>query len=99
MLFEETINGFQVMSDGRRVWVNSPTTGASVARFSAIGGTALIDIHREPDEQRTKGQCLACAQGECSLDMWLQFKSSLLEHYGVDLPDTHCPKVLHVEKN
>lgn len=91
----EIINGYEVSSDGRRVWVNSPTSGASVARFSVFGSTAMVDVHREPAEQAEKGECLDCAAGECSLGLWNHFKRALRKHYKLEIPDRHKPEALN----
>ena len=95
---EEIINGYQVESDGRRVWVNSPTTGASVARFSIFENIAMVDVHHEPHEQKEKGERLDCAHGECSIDLWLHFKRALRTHYEIEMPDSHMPEILNVKK-
>lgn len=84
--------GAQVMSDGRRVWINSGRTGAALARFSVFGDMAMIDVHRELHEQVEQGECLDCGSGACTMDMWQRFKESVLKHHGVSVAERHRPK-------
>jgi len=86
---QQIVQGFEVMSDGKTVWVNAPT-GESVARFSWNG----IDVHRRFEEQRTKGACLDCQPGPLGQEGWCNFKALMLQHYQLVVSDRHRPRVL-----
>lgn len=89
---ESLINGFQVLSNGERVWVNGPD-GCSVARFSITG----IDVHRPSAEQAEKGPCLDCQPGPMDEAGWQAFLESVEAHYDVKIPDKHKPEWLKDE--
>ena len=86
---QQIIQGYEVLSDGRTVWVNAPT-GEAVARFSWMG----IDVHRRLEDQRIKGQCLDCRPGPLGKSDWGIFKTLMLQHYQLTVPDRHCPRGL-----
>jgi hypothetical protein len=84
------VNNHEVLSDGRRVWVNGPD-GASVARYSPMAGR---DVHRPLEEQRTTGkECLDCSP-DTDYDA---FVASVHRHYGVVIPSKHRPLVAEPE--
>jgi hypothetical protein len=73
---------FEILSDGRTVWVNTPS--GCIGRFSAKG----VDVHKLPEEQMEGGQCL-----DCTTDPdWDRFKASMLHYYGIEVGDEHRPK-------
>jgi hypothetical protein len=79
------VNGHEILSDGRRVWVNGPD-GAAVARYSSTAGR---DVHRPMSEQRETGdECLDCS-GDTDYDT---FADSVLRHYRVAIPKKHRPR-------
>lgn len=88
----EVIDGYEVSSDGRRVWVNSLTTCASVARFSVFGELVMVDVHNEPHLQAERGECLDCCNGSDLEKLWAHFKEALEKHYGIQVPDRHKPR-------
>lgn len=70
---------FEVLTDGRRVWVNSDR-GMSVGRFNPFGGGS-IDIHHDTDVQIATGrQCLDCRRGTYD-----DFVRAMRDAYGIDL--------------
>lgn len=78
------VRGFEVLSDGRRVWVNGPD-GASVARYSPTAGR---DVHTSVAVQRATGkECLDCSH---DLD-YPAFVASVLAHYRISIPAKHRP--------
>ncbi len=90
---EQVINGHQVMSDGRTLWINGPN-GESVARFTAnpFLKLAIVDVHADLETQRRTGdQCLDCEHGEPTQEIWERFKASVLKHYGIVVPEEHKP--------
>jgi hypothetical protein len=90
---EQVLNGYQVMSDGKTLWINGPQ-GESVARFTANQylKLAVVDVHADIETQRITGeQCLACEHGEPTREIWERFKAAVLEHYGLKVPEEHKP--------
>lgn len=81
-MFVEVVEGFEVASDGRAVWVNSPVHGGAVARFTAT----RVDVHT-PDGTG----CVDCAEGPCGLVEWARFQQSTFETHGVVVSDEHRP--------
>lgn len=67
---------YEVTGDGRTVWVNS---SICIGRFGVNG----IDIHREPGEQREKGECLFCTHKKTTREDWDTFVEKMKEFYGV----------------
>ena len=83
----EVVNGYEVASDGRTIWVNAPT-GECVARLSQRAGR---DVHRTVEEQQKTGiECLDCDHDPS----FEAFAASVLEHYGVRVGEKHRPKSL-----
>lgn len=88
---ETRSNGFQVLSDGRRVWVNGPA-GESIARLSAFGRLAMIDVHLAIEEQRKTGtECLDCRHDLVGAAAWNHFIESVKTNYQVDVTEEHRP--------
>ena len=88
---ESASNGFQVLSDGRRVWVNG-LQGESVARLSSFGLQVMIDIHLPFNEQRATGkECLDCRHDLRPADAWQYFVLSLQRNYNVTVAEKHKP--------
>jgi hypothetical protein len=84
------LNGHEVLWDGRTVWVNSGVDGSSIGRFSSGG----VDVHFPASVQTETGkQCLACTSS-CDRAAWDFFKTKMLEHYGVTIPDAAMPHAL-----
>lgn len=84
-------NGFQILSNGRRVWVNGPA-GESIARLSTFGQMAMIDVHLPFEEQRKTGtECLDCRHDLTGAEAWDHFIQSLKKHYNVDVGEKHRP--------
>lgn len=81
---------FQVLTDGRSVWVNA-YDGSAVGRFGPGG----VDVHRPVAEQRTKGQCLDCVPakgfGPPARELWERFQRRMREFYGLELDDDWFP--------
>jgi hypothetical protein len=85
----------EVFGDGRTVWVNSGTTGASIGRFSWAG----IDIHHDAEEQLTLGkQCLDCKRGPTTLEDWVHFVDGMKQHFGAIVPQSLMPRFLAVKE-
>jgi hypothetical protein len=85
-MFETKSHGHEVLSDGTTVWVNGPD-GCSVARFNKFG----IDIHRNSEEQPSKGACLFCTHTETNYDDWKLFRKKVREFFNVNVDRRHCP--------
>jgi hypothetical protein len=75
------LSKFQILSDGRNVWVNS-VMGASLARYSTRAG---IDIHHPPKAVAETGdECLFCIHdGTHTFELFVE---KMLELYGVVVP-------------
>jgi hypothetical protein len=88
------VGTYQVMSDGRTVWVNGPD-GASVARLSAFGPNSeivSIDVHRPRSEQCATGnECLDCRKDLVGARAWFYFTESLRRNFGVRVDKKHRP--------
>lgn len=88
---ESSSNGCQILSDGRRVWVNG-LSGESIARLSVFGKLAIIDIHLPIDRQRETGsECLDCRHDLRGNDAWRYFVRSLKRYFSVEVGDQHQP--------
>lgn len=88
---ESASNGCQILSDGRRVWVNG-LSGESLARLSSFGNLGMIDIHRSHGEQRETGkECLDCRHDLTGNDAWHHFVTSLKRHFNVEVGEEHRP--------
>lgn len=82
-------DGYEILSDGRTVWVND--SFINVGRFSRNG----IDIHHRAEEQILSGkQCLDCKAGPCTDADWDHFQKGMMFHFGVLIGDEHKPKNL-----
>jgi len=77
---EEEINGHQVSTNGRTVWVNHPRVGA-VGRVSPTG----VDVHNAENTN-----CLDCGGPEKG-DLWTRFVEGLRRHYEVEVPEKFKP--------
>ena len=88
---ESESNGCQILSDGRRVWVNA-SSGESLARLSVFGTKALIDVHQPLALQRTNGiEGLDCRHDLTGAGAWLHFVEALKTHYQVEIEEEHRP--------
>lgn len=88
---ETESNGHQVLSDGRRVWVNG-RSGESVARLSSFNKVVMIDVHMTLAEQHETGnECLDCRHDLTGPDAWNYFVSSVRKNYNVDIGTEHRP--------
>lgn len=76
---------YQVVSDGRTVWVNAPD--GNLARFG-LGG---IDVHREPALQAAEGACLFCTGDFTTQKDWAVFVDKVRELHGVEVEEQHRP--------
>lgn len=74
----------EIITDGRTVWVN---TWCCIGRF----GFAGIDIHREPGEAQTKGECLYCTHEPTTRTDWDTFVQKMKELHGVEVPQQFMP--------
>lgn len=82
---------YEIISDRRTVWINH-IDGSNIARFAALGG---IDVHTSVTDQLAGAdQCLFCKSGPASAEDWETFKQKVLEHYDIEVSDTHKPKSL-----
>lgn len=78
---------FEVVSDGRTVWVNAET-GECLGRFGPYG----VDIHRTVKDQVAGGsQCLDCTHTYPSLSEWEHFVATMKSVYGVTIGPEHLP--------
>lgn len=83
---------YELQSDGKTVWVNGPS-GDNIGRFSERG----IDIHHSVEIQLATGKvCALCKPGPCTLIDWYNFRTEMLNRYGVTIADKHMPRYLHV---
>lgn len=81
------IDGFEITTDGRTVWVNS-RHGMCVGRFSHVG----VDVHNDYEAQRAgAGECLDCVHGLPPLESWNRFVDSMRTHYAVVVPSRFRP--------
>lgn len=80
-------HNFEVLGDGRTVWVNSPV-GICVGRFTKMG----VDVHVDFEKQVQGEHCLDCFkhQGDF-VTSWQRFVSSMNRHYGVSIPENLKP--------
>ncbi len=89
---ESNDGGYQILSDGRRVWVNG-LSGESLARLSQVGSHVLIDVHLPLHEQRCHGkECLDCRHDLKGWYAWGYFVGSVKKNYGVEVGEEHRPK-------
>jgi len=80
----------EIRSAVSAVWVNDDT-GHCIGRFGRLG----IDVHYPVAAQLEHGdQCLACSHGRTGEEDWQRFRALMLEHHGVDVPDTARPGFL-----
>lgn len=77
--------GYEVISDGVTVWVNK---GWLLGRFGRYG----IDIHRDINEQSTKGECLHCTHTETGPAEWEDFVVKMKELHGIVVAEKYRPK-------
>lgn len=84
-MHECTIEGFQVIWDGKTVWINDPS-GVSRARYS--GFARAIDVHTDFETQMGGTSCLDCGRGD-----WDTFVRSVREHLGIVVPAQAKPTV------
>lgn len=92
MTRETKAKKFEIISDGRTVWVNGGD-GGCLARFSKFG----IDIHLDTEGQMASGrQCLDCTHSLPDADGWTHFVASVRQHHGVALAPKHRPAWLPV---
>lgn len=83
---QQYLGDIEILSDGRTVWVNM--AGCSIGRFGPYG----IDVHRTIQAQMEgQPECLACTHGPTTLADWRRFQTSMMDHYGVIIPDNHMP--------
>jgi hypothetical protein len=88
----QLIHGYELLSDGRTVWVNGPS-GGLVGRFSKNG----IDIHHPVEIQVAAGKvCAMCKPGPTNLIDWYAFCNEMINRYGVYVGDKHMPTFLKV---
>lgn len=86
----EIVNGNEVTSDGKTVWVNAPS-GECVSRFGKYG----VDVHRTiADQEAGLVECLACTHGPVTMADWKLFQEATVKFYGVEVSDKHLPKYL-----
>ena len=76
---------YQILSDGKTVWVNKPVL---VGRFSRFG----LDVHKP--EICDGGHCIHCTTGLPTPADWETFVAAMVEHFDVVVPDKHKPKWL-----
>lgn len=88
---ETNSNGYQLLSDGQRVWVNG-RKGESVARLARFGGMVMIDVHQPLCTQKTKGECLDCRHDLRGEEAWKYFVSSLERNFNISVDDAHRPR-------
>lgn len=93
MMPERRIPDFEVVSDGRTVWVNG-ADGMCLGRFGPVG----IDIHRDFAAQaRGESECLACTHEKPDIKAWRQFQILMRRHYAVGIGDDHMPRFVREE--
>jgi hypothetical protein len=81
---------FQIITDGRTIWVNAPT-GECVGRFSKFG----IDAHTTVEEQLNgASQCLHCTHIKPDMNAWNEFVDDMKRFYHVDIEDSYLPNWL-----
>ena len=74
----------QVSSDGKTVWIHSPTDGSTVGRFSKKFG---MDVHTTvADQLQGAGQCLCCTHEPPAFIEWDCFVRLIHEHHGIVVP-------------
>ena len=81
MTTDESRHGYQIQSDGKTVWVNSPWDGSCIGRFSSKG----IDIHHTVEKQIEMGvQCINCTHEKPTFHGWLDFVAELSARYDIE---------------
>lgn len=75
---------YELIADGRTVWVNSGISGMSIGRYRNGG---IIDIHKA---EASDWSCLFCKPWE-GPDDWILFQHKMKELHGVDIPDNMRP--------
>ncbi len=88
---QATRGQYQVLSDGRTVWVNEASGGA-VARLGSFGDIAMVDVHRPLAQQCAEGECLDCRHDLAGAEAWDYFKGSVLKHFGLTIAERHRPR-------
>lgn len=85
---ETETKNYQILSDGRTVWINWKD-GMCIGRFSPVG----VDIHLDAKGQRKSGrECLDCFPRTANLDTdWRKFTEGMQFHYKVLVPEIHKP--------
>lgn len=85
---ELEVDGHQILTDGRTVWVNGPDA-SNLGRFGPGG----VDVHRTFEEQLETGeQCLFCKEGPTEERDWKPFVDAMREFHGVEVPDMVKPR-------
>lgn len=85
----EMIDGYEVSTDTRTVWINGPS--GAVGRF----GVNAIDVHNDKNNA-----CIDCSKGsggdeklpETNIIDWYVFKRAILQHFELEIPDSFCPR-------
>ena len=75
---------YELIADGRTVWVNSGVTGMNIGRYC---DGRRIDIHKA---EASALSCLFCKSWE-GPDDWMLFQRKMKELHGVDIPDNLRP--------
>ena len=80
-------SGHETISDGKTVWINAKD-GCCLGRYVHSRLIVHMDVHRDTDGQIESGTaCMNCAEGST----WEGFKSAMLKHHGIMVPDDHKP--------
>lgn len=72
---------FELIDDGRTVWVN---TDICLGRFGRMG----VDVHHDAAGQSQGKHCLDCfpRSSDAKAD-WSRFRASMERHHGIRLPN------------
>jgi hypothetical protein len=80
---------YEITTDGTTVWVNKAWM---VGRFGRFG----VDIHRDINQQATKGECLLCTHttppAQTGAEDWELFVTKMKELHGIDVPEEYRPE-------
>lgn len=88
MKLEIIVGNTQMLTDGKTIWVND-NTGCCIGRFSARG----VDVHNTgANQMKLDKQCLDCFHEGSPTALWERFRSSMLTHHGVEIPEEFRPK-------
>jgi len=82
---ESSFKGYQILSDGTRVWVNAPS-GHAVARLGVFGKMVLLDVHGPSGVE-----CLDCSHTARGPQAWNRFVELVWKFHGVLIADDHRP--------